>query len=106
MGSHSRIENDFVEISTTLSATQTQKSSTQLIGITGGNGDREATVVGAGLCDSEGERAYTAGTGRFGKKRETFRQLFHPEMSRFILVLFLVLYKVVRGTEQDLRSKT
>ena len=24
------------------------------------NGDREAIVVGAGLCDSEGERAYTA----------------------------------------------
>ena len=25
-----------------------------------GNGDREAIVVGAGLCDREGERAYTA----------------------------------------------
>ena len=25
-----------------------------------GNGDREAIVVGAGLCDSEGERAFTA----------------------------------------------
>ena len=25
-----------------------------------GNEDREATVVGAGLCDGEGERAYTA----------------------------------------------
>ena len=25
-----------------------------------GNGDREAIVVGAGLCDDEGERAYTA----------------------------------------------
>ena len=25
-----------------------------------GNGDREAIVVGAGLCDGEGERAYTA----------------------------------------------
>ena len=24
-----------------------------------GNGDREAIVVGAGLCDIEGERAYT-----------------------------------------------
>ena len=24
-----------------------------------GNGDREAVVVGAGLCNSEGERAYT-----------------------------------------------
>ena len=24
-----------------------------------GNGDREALVVGAGLCDGEGERAYT-----------------------------------------------
>ena len=24
-----------------------------------GNGDREAIVVGAGLCDAEGERAYT-----------------------------------------------
>ena len=24
-----------------------------------GNGDREAIVVGAGLCDDEGERAYT-----------------------------------------------
>ena len=27
-----------------------------------GNGDREAIVVGAGLCDGEGERAYTANT--------------------------------------------
>ena len=25
-----------------------------------GNEDREAIVVGAGLCDNEGERAYTA----------------------------------------------
>ena len=25
-----------------------------------GNEDREAIVVGAGLCDEEGERAYTA----------------------------------------------
>ena len=25
-----------------------------------GNGDREAIVVGAGICDGEGERAYTA----------------------------------------------
>ena len=25
-----------------------------------GSGDREAIVVGAGLCDGEGERAYTA----------------------------------------------
>ena len=25
-----------------------------------GNEDREAIVVGAGLCDGEGERAYTA----------------------------------------------
>ena len=25
-----------------------------------GNGDREAIVVGAGLCDGEGERAYMA----------------------------------------------
>ena len=25
-----------------------------------GNGDREAIVVGAGFCDGEGERAYTA----------------------------------------------
>ena len=25
-----------------------------------GNRDREAIVVGAGLCDGEGERAYTA----------------------------------------------
>ena len=24
-----------------------------------GNGDREAIVVGCGLCDGEGERAYT-----------------------------------------------
>ena len=30
-----------------------------------GNGDREATVVGAGLCDGEGERAYTAYTPHF-----------------------------------------
>ena len=28
--------------------------------IPSGNGDREAIVVGAGLCDGEGERAYTA----------------------------------------------
>ena len=27
-----------------------------------GNGDREAIVVGAGLCDGEGERAYIAYT--------------------------------------------
>ena len=27
-----------------------------------GNGDREAIVVRAGLCDGEGERAYTAYT--------------------------------------------
>ena len=27
-----------------------------------GNGDRDAIVVGAGLCDSEGERAYTGYT--------------------------------------------
>ena len=26
----------------------------------GGNGDREAIVVGAGLCDGEGERYYDA----------------------------------------------
>ena len=25
-----------------------------------GNGEREAIVLGAGLCDGEGERAYTA----------------------------------------------
>ena len=25
----------------------------------GGNGDREEIAVGAGLCDDEGERAYT-----------------------------------------------
>ena len=29
---------------------------------TRGNGDREAIVVGAGLCDGEGERAYTGYT--------------------------------------------
>ena len=34
-----------------------------------GNEDREAIVVGAGLCDGEGERAYTANSGRFGKRR-------------------------------------
>ena len=28
--------------------------------ITSENGDREAIVVGAGLCDGEGERAFTA----------------------------------------------
>ena len=33
------------------------------------NEDREAVVVGAGLCDGEGERAYTANSGRFGKRR-------------------------------------
>ena len=27
--------------------------------VTGSHGDREAIVVGAGLCDSEGECAYT-----------------------------------------------
>ena len=38
-----------------------------------GNGDREAIVVEAGLCDGEGERAYTVhdpileDPGRFGK---------------------------------------
>ena len=30
-----------------------------------GNGDREAIVVGAGLCDGEGERAYTAYAPRY-----------------------------------------
>ena len=30
-----------------------------------GNGDREAIVVGAGLCDSEGERAYTVYAPRY-----------------------------------------
>ena len=38
-----------------------------------GNGDREAIVVGAGLCDGEGERAYTVydpilGGGKVPKK--------------------------------------
>ena len=33
-----------------------------------GNGDREAIVVGAGLCDGEGERAYIA----FIMFRQTF----------------------------------
>ena len=34
------------------------------------NEDREAIVVGAGLCDGEGERAYTAYAG--GCKRSNF----------------------------------
>ena len=36
-----------------------------------GNEDREAIVVGAGLCDGEGERAYTALLVR------TFYTLYH-----------------------------
>ena len=32
-----------------------------------GNGDREAIVVGAGLCDDEGERAYTEYAPQKGK---------------------------------------
>ena len=31
-----------------------------------GNEDREAIVVGAGLCDGEGERAYTAYAPHYG----------------------------------------
>ena len=38
-----------------------------------GNGDREAIVVGAGLCEGEGERAYT---GYPHISYETFRQMF------------------------------
>ena len=39
-----------------------------------GNGDREAIVVGAGLCDGEGERAYTAFAPHFDIF--AFRKLF------------------------------
>ena len=38
-----------------------------------GNGDREAIVVGAGLCEGEGERAYH---GYPHISYGTFRQLF------------------------------
>ena len=33
-----------------------------------GNGDREAIVLGAGLCDGEGERAYTVYDPILGEK--------------------------------------
>ena len=33
-----------------------------------GNGDREAIVVGAGLCDGEGEHAYTVYDPILGEK--------------------------------------
>ena len=33
------------------------------------NGDREAMVVGAGLCDGEGERAYTVYDLMFGGEK-------------------------------------
>ena len=51
-----------------------------------GNGDREAIVVGAGLCD--GNKTFRQ------KKFEMFRQIFQAETSRTILVLFLVFYKL------------
>ena len=35
-----------------------------------GNGDREAIVVGAGLCDGEGERAYTEYAPTFSGKNK------------------------------------
>ena len=38
------------------------------------NGDREAIVVGAGLCDSEGDSAYTIYDPVFG--REKYLKLF------------------------------
>ena len=34
-----------------------------------GNGDREAIVVGAGLCDGEGERAYTVYDPKLGEEK-------------------------------------
>ena len=34
-----------------------------------GNGDREAIVVGAGLCDGEGERAYTVNDPILGEEK-------------------------------------
>ena len=34
-----------------------------------GNGDREVIVVGAGLCDGEGERAYTVYDPILGEKK-------------------------------------
>ena len=34
-----------------------------------GNGDREAIVVGAGLCDGEGERAYTVNIPILGEEK-------------------------------------
>ena len=37
--------------------------------LTQGNGDREAIVVGAGLCDGEGERAYTVYDLIWGEER-------------------------------------
>ena len=33
-----------------------------------GNEDHEAIVVGAGLCDGEGERAYTTGWAEVGRR--------------------------------------
>ena len=47
-------------------------------------------------CVSYGNRTFRQ--RRFGKKIETFRQVFHAETSRIILVLFLVFYKLVRSS--------
>ena len=41
-----------------------------------GNEDREAIVVGAGLCDGEGERAYTA----YAPHYDIFVDIFIPRV--------------------------
>ena len=41
-----------------------------------GNEDREAIVVGAGLCDGEGERAYTA----YAPHYDIFVDIFIPRL--------------------------
>ena len=45
--------------------------------IPSGNGDREAIVVGAGLCDGEGEHAYTGVNGNGSKEMGRIGLLFH-----------------------------
>ena len=44
-----------------------------------GNGDREAIVVGAGLCDGEGERAPTLGESTENFVRHLRKVIFFPE---------------------------
>ena len=43
-----------------------------------GNEDREAIVVGAGLCDGEGERAYTAYAPHYGLHEIGRKELGRP----------------------------